>query len=193
MVEGIVLAGGLSSRANDNKMLLPHKNKPIIEHVIDTMAPYVSTVFVVTGHYHDALTKALRGKPNVTLIYNANYMNGMFSSVQTGVAFTMGNFFVIPGDIPLIEGSTYKNILEASGQIRVPTYRGRKGHPLYIDKSLKQALLDEPPDSNLKAFRDKYPITCVNVDDKGIRVDVDTMADYHALNDQDEGTDTSEH
>ena len=113
--------------------------------------------------------------------YNAGYEKGMFSSVQTGVGEMTEDFFLTPGDYPLLKPSTLATLLRHRGPVRVPTFEGRGGHPIFISGSLIEALLKEPYASNLKRFRDRQTVTWVPVDDRGSIEDMDTIEDYENI------------
>lgn len=178
---GIILAGGYSSRAKQNKMVLKYRGKSIICHAIEAMQEYCNEIIVVTGHYHDDIANAVNKFEKVRIIRNLNYEQGMFSSVKAGVREVDDDFFLSPGDYPLIKKSTYKLILEAEGIIRVPTFNDKRGHPLFISKELINDLLNESDESNLKLFRNKFEITNVETNDEGILIDIDTLNDYFNL------------
>ena len=181
MADGIILAAGYSSRAKTNKMLLLFKNKALIYHSINGMMPFVSHIFVVTGHYHQEIKDALKGLKNVTCIKNKNYEQGMFSSIQTGAKIVTSDFFVLPGDCPFVNPSTYKKLLDATKEIRVPSYLGRKGHPLFIQKHLINELIDEPATSNLRDFRNQHDLEIIETNDPNVLKDIDTIEDYVKL------------
>lgn len=181
MTMGIILAGGYSSRAESNKMVLKYKNIEIIKHAINAMQDYCTEVIVVTGHYHDDTLKVLKDFPKIRVVRNLDYNKGMFSSVKVGVREVDDDFFLTPGDYPLIMKSTYEKVLNATGLIRVPTFNKCRGHPLFISKELISNLLNESDDSNLKLFRNKYEITNVETNDEGILKDIDTVNDYLRL------------
>ncbi len=178
MAQGIILAGGYSSRVKRNKMLLLYNELPIICNVIEAMMDYCTKIVVVTGHYHDEIFDVVNSYKNVIVKRNVNYNLGMFSSVITGVKEINDDFFLTPGDYPLIQNKTYEKLLNAKGTIRVPVFNNRKGHPIFIQKKLIEPLLNEPIDSNLKIFRDKHQVSYINTTDDGILIDVDTMDDY---------------
>ena len=92
----------------------------------------------------------------ISIVHNFDYENGMFSSVQKGVENLDGDCFIIPGDYPLINKDTYYETLRQKGEIRVPVYKGKKGHPIFLEKAVVKKLKLEPTESNLKAFRNKY-------------------------------------
>lgn len=182
MTQGLILAGGYSARANTNKMLLMYENKPLILHAIDGMMPFVSQVFVVTGHYHDQIHSFLKDYPKVTCIENKNYNQGMFSSVLTGVSALSEDFFILPGDCPFVGQETYKKLLLGKKKIRVPSFYGKGGHPLFMKKELLTELMMEKMDSNLKNFRNKFDVEYILVDDEKILTDIDTLEDFKSLN-----------
>ncbi len=178
MVDGIILAGGYSSRIKKNKMMLLYDDLPIICNVIESMKNYCHKIVVVTGHYHDEIVKVVSKYEQVTVKRNSNYNLGMFSSVITGVKEINNDFFLTPGDYPLIQKETFRQLLSEDGIIRVPTFKGRKGHPIFITKELIKPLLKEPINSNLKVFRDRYDVNYIETTDEGVLIDVDTMEDY---------------
>jgi len=181
MAQGIILAGGYSSRIGTNKMTLPYRDKPLICHTIASMAASVSHIFVVTGYYHEDTLMAIKDHPLVSVIHNPNYSLGMFSSVLAGIEHVTEDVFIIPGDYPLVKEKTYQDLLNAKGIQRVPTYEGHRGHPLFITKPLVQALKVEPKESNLKSFRNRYNLALVETDDPGILIDIDTIEDHQSL------------
>ncbi|HBP25481.1 MAG TPA: molybdopterin-guanine dinucleotide biosynthesis protein A [Acholeplasmatales bacterium] len=178
MAQGIILAAGYASRAKTNKMLLMANGKPLIEHAIDGMQPYVSHIFVVTGHYHHEISEFLEEKPFVTCIENKDYPSGMFSSVKKGVEAVSEDFFVLPGDCPFIGPGTYELLLKGHKPIRIPSYQGRKGHPLFILISLKGKLLKEVNESNLRVFRDRQDAEVIETNDPEILTDIDTIENF---------------
>jgi len=181
MTQGIILAGGYSSRIGQNKMTLSYLGIPLIHHCIQTMMPFVSQIFVITGYYHDELLTVLHSIPKVTVVYNELYNQGMFSSVIKGANFVTDDFFIIPGDYPTVSKSTYDLLQNSKSQIAVPVYQGKKGHPIFIKKELIQDLRNEPLNSNLKQFRNRHSYEQIEVNDSGILNDIDTIEDHQKL------------
>lgn len=181
MTQGIILAAGYSSRAHTNKMLLTYDNKFVLSHAVEGMLPFVDKIFVVTGHYHDELIKAMKPYSKVAIVYNADYDQGMFTSVQAGVKKIKGDFFILPGDCPFVSAATYQKMLNGKKAIRVPEYNGRMGHPLFLSACLKESLLNELPTSNLKVFRNRYDYEIIKTDDPHVLIDIDTQNDYRAI------------
>ena len=181
MAEGIILAGGKSTRMKTNKMLLMYQNKPIILHTIESMMPFVSRVIVVTGRYDQEIREALKDIDNITIVTNHDYEKGMFSSVLTGVKETKDDFFVLPGDCPFVSKETFIALLNNHEDVRYPRYHNQDGHPLYISKKYKQELLSMSLDNNLKVFRDSKKCGIINTEDKNIVNNLNTILDFNKL------------
>ena len=180
MVTGIILAGGHSSRAKTNKLLLLVDSKPLISHAIDSLKSHVDKLVVVTGRYDKELRPYLN---DVIVAYNKDYDLGMFSSVLTGIACCDDEALILPGDMMNISHKTFETILNNKGVITIPTFKGETGHPLFLNKDMVNLLKKEDVNSNLREFVNKHKelINYVEVDDPFIKFDVDTIEDYTNL------------
>ena len=180
MVTGMILAGGCSTRAKTNKLLLQVDEKPLILHTIDSMKPFVDHLIVVTGKYDQELRPYLK---DVEVIYNKDYELGMFSSVLAGIKNVDSDVIILPGDMMNISPNTFKSLLNNKGTITIPTYKGQNGHPLFLNKKMCELLKKEDINSNVKLFVNKNSesINYVEVDDPFIKFDVDTMKEYQTL------------
>lgn len=181
MLYGIILAGGYSSRMKTNKALLLVKDKPLILYAIESMRPFVDKIIVVSGRYHQEINETLSNQKGVEVVYNPDYEKGMFSSVLAGVKHVDDDFFISPVDCPFVEKATFVALLGGSKDIRFPRYKGKDGHPLFIKKNLIKELLNTPVESNLKEFRNSHDYEVIEVNDKNILVDIDTMSDYQNI------------
>lgn len=178
-IEGIILAAGFSSRAGAYKLTFELGSKTVIEHCLEGMYNVCDNIIVVGGYNFDKLVPILDKYSKVKLIYNENYELGMFSSVLKGFAHSMGNrVFMIPGDYSLIQPNVYKSMLNINDDIVIPTYNGKKGHPLLMNKSMVQLLLSSGNISNLRDFIASHKFSAVEVDCPGILMDIDTQEDY---------------
>ena len=177
MTTGIILAGGYSSRAHINKLLLKVDSKPLISYTIDSIRNQVDKIVVVTGHYDSELRLYLA---DFEVVYNKDYDLGMFSSVLTGVSKAEGDVLILPGDMANISPKTVETILANKGIITIPTYNGKHGHPLFLNKEMANLLLKEDKTSNLKEFIAKHndKVNLIEVDDPFIKFDVDTIEDF---------------
>lgn len=181
-IEGVVLAAGLSSRVGANKMILDMAGRAVIERCILPMYDICSKILVVSGHRPGQIERILDGYSKVQIIHNENYLDGMYSSVKTGLKHITGNrFFLIPGDYPALRPWVYEAMLKTRAGIVIPAYQGRRGHPVLMESSLIPEILEGKKFNNLREFiRSKEPKT-LQVDEPGILLDIDTMDDYHSI------------
>lgn len=131
---GLILAAGFSSRMKDFKPLMKIGGLSPLEILINHFrAAGVEDIFVVTGYNAEVLDHFLAGK-GVKTIYNENFEDGMFTSVQAGVkaASENGNdcFLLTPVDIPLIPPYIMKAVLNRQYKTPdcfvVPCYEGKR-------------------------------------------------------------------
>jgi len=155
-------------------MALPLNGRTVIECAIMGISPVVDRIIVVGGYNFKQLLGIIGQYEKVVPVYNENFPYGMFTSVQKGVENVVGDrFFILPGDVPLVKASTYKLMLEYQGDIIVPVYHGRKGHPVLLTYRMKEFLIKEERWSNLKSFINKMGFKTVVVDDPFIKMDIE--------------------
>jgi molybdenum cofactor cytidylyltransferase len=185
----VVLAGGLSTRMNQFKPLLPIGEATVTDHVIDTFLGTGVDVFLVAGYRYKEIKKRIK-KHNITIVYNPDYERGMFSSIQAGVRRLptyYQAFFMLPIDIPLVRPATIRRLMEVSAEnpdnIIYPVFGGKRGHPPLIPTRLIPFILGWRTNRNLKAVLDSYKDLALEIPvaDSLILYDIDTPGDYAAL------------
>jgi molybdenum cofactor cytidylyltransferase len=186
-VAAVVLAGGLSSRMGQSKMLLPWDGRPIIQAIVDRLKRMrLEDIVVVTGHLAPQVTAALAREP-ARLVHNPDYRTGeMMSSLQTGIRALGPEFsalLVVLGDMPQLDNKLVSEVLsayaEGKGSIIIPSYRQKRGHPVLIDRMYWPELLeltDGAPRDVINAHTDA--IHYVNVNTDSVLRDIDTPDDY---------------
>jgi molybdenum cofactor cytidylyltransferase len=187
-VAAIVLAGGLSRRMGQSKVLMEWDRRPIIQVIADRLKRLrLDDVVVVTGHMATQVHAVLASEP-VRVVHNDNYRDGeMLSSLQTGLR-AMGDeisaCLIVLGDQPQLDNKVIQELMsayaEGQGRIVAPSYRQRRGHPILIDRAYWSELLDLPaggvPRDVINAHADE--IYYVNVDNDSVLRDIDTPDDY---------------
>lgn len=192
---GLILAAGLSTRMGEFKPLMPLRGKALIENTIDSVfSSGASQVVVVTGHRADELEPLLTEKygSRVILTRNPDFATtDMLHSIRTGcrVMPQCGAFFLLPGDMPLVQERTFRKILEQrDGSLSVifPTLDGFRKHPPLVDYRLIPEILAFGGDGGLRQFWKEREalIRTVAVDDAGVWVDLDTREDYKKCKEQ---------
>ncbi len=187
-IGAIVLAGGLSSRMGQSKVLLPWDGRPIIQAIADRLTHMrMDDVVVVTGHMAEQVSAAV-AKTGVRTAHNASYREGeMLSSLQTGISALgpeIAACMIVLGDQPQLDNRIITELMtayaEGKGGIVAPSYRQRRGHPILIDRKFWPELLDLPsgkaPRDVINAHADETYY--VNVKTDSVLRDIDTPVDY---------------
>lgn len=181
-IGGVVLAAGFSSRAGAFKMALDMDGKTVIEKCIEGMYDICSKIYVVGGYRVEIIERILEGYPKVQVVYNGNYEQGMFTSVREGFKHvTEDRFFYTPGDYPAVSKKVYQKMLEVTGDIVIPVYRGRNGHPVLFSGSIAREVSESTKYSNLKEYINSKGYIQIEVEESGVLLDIDTMDDYKKL------------
>lgn len=144
MIGAIILAAGRSTRMGSNKLLEALNGKPLVRHVAEAaLASKAHPVILVTGHQHESVSAALEGL-NLAFIHNADFADGLSTSLKTGVAALPAEVtavIILLGDMPLIPSAAIDQLItafEASpGKIAaVPVYEGDWGNPVLLSRTL---------------------------------------------------------
>ncbi|MFA5308475.1 MAG: DVU_1551 family NTP transferase [Dehalococcoidales bacterium] len=185
----VVLAGGFSSRMKQFKPLLPLGADTVTDRVISTFLSAGADVYLVAGYRHEDILAGVKSR-DITFIYNPDYEQGMFSSIQAGLRRLKPEhqaFFIQPVDIPLVRPATIKKLMAAAaenpGHIIYPAFGGKRGHPPLIPSALIPAILAWQGGGGLKAVLDTQEKTAreVAVADGSILLDMDTPQDYQKI------------
>lgn len=158
----------------------------------------VEPLVVVGGRHTGAVTAAARAL-GAGVAHNLHTEYGMFSSLCVGMRTLLAQspgmcgVFVHPVDVPLVRLPSVQALLAAQVEstVCVPTFAGRRGHPVLVPSPLLPALLAwEPrPDvafntadaPGLRGFMAANPVREVPVADELILHDMDTPDEYAAL------------
>jgi molybdenum cofactor cytidylyltransferase len=142
----------------------------------------VRRIWVVTGWQADQVETMLQAYSKVELVPNPNYRQGMFGSVQAGLAQVEAErAFLTPGDYALISPTVYDHMLKLEAEIVIPTHKGTKGHPVLLGQTAIAEILALPSDAILRDYIQVKGFATVEVEDDGILFDIDTPKDYETL------------
>jgi molybdenum cofactor cytidylyltransferase len=145
----VILSGGESRRMGAPKALIPYRGKTFVEHLIEvTRHPRVGLTRIVVGAHADEIRERLAARVG-EIVTNADWAKGQLSSIKAGVdSLPQGatdGLILCPVDHPIVSAELVERLIEefdASGKsIALPTYHGRRGHPLIFRASLYRDLL----------------------------------------------------
>jgi molybdenum cofactor cytidylyltransferase len=172
---------------NRQKLLLPFNGKTIIKTVVENVARSVdSNVMVVLGSHREQIQDQLVNYP-VKFCVNENYLDGMLSSVICGFRALPGEAkaaLIFLGDQPQIPPQATDLVIETwqkSGKgIVIPTFNGRRGHPVLIETRYKTEIEHLDSEKGLRSLSEKfkndlYEVEC-NLPE--ILRDIDTPEEY---------------
>lgn len=182
-IECLIPAAGLSSRMNDWKLMLPYKNKYILDVSIENALSFCTKVILIVGYRHEELIARYKTDKRIKIVINQDYKNGMFSSIQAGVQHVTGtHFFIAHGDMPCIQPQTYQTLWQQRNSgTTFPGTSNKTGHPVLINSSLISPIISSPHTSSMKVILKQHEINYLALADKGIYLDVDTPEAYQAL------------
>ena len=180
-VEGVILAAGLSRRSGRFKMALPLGDKTVIERSVEGMAPFVRRIIVVLGWQEARLRDLLAAYDVVEPVFNERFRAGMFSSVRVGIAHVQArSWFLLPGDQPLVGPQVYARLLAASGEIVIPAFKGKRGHPILFSLHYRDKILTHYDHVGLRGLLHNHPedIFELTVTNASVLTDMDYPEDY---------------
>ncbi len=171
------------------KQLMPLGKSTIIERAIDNLsASAVDEVIVVLGHKAKEITEAISTR-SVKIAFNPNYGEGMSTSIIAGlklVDLRAEAVMLALGDQPLVDSQTINRLIDEFRKhdkgIALPTYKGRRGHPVIFATRYKPELLELKGDIGAREIIKRHPqdVLEVAVDSAGVISDIDTEDDYPA-------------
>ena len=122
----VILAAGTSSRLGSPKQLLEYNGKNLLRHAVDTaLETECASVFVVLGANSELLRKELKDKP-VTVLENANWPEGMASSIRCGLEYITGtilrpdSIIFMVCDQPHVSSSLLLSLIEKKQETKMP-------------------------------------------------------------------------
>lgn len=154
MLAVAILAAGESRRMGTPKALLPYGGKTFVEHLLEvTRHPRVGMARVVLGAGAQAIREQLHLAPEM-IVVNPDWPKGQLSSIQSAIrslpAGGTEGLILCPVDHPLVSAALVARLIEAydaSGKLIIlPTYRGRRGHPVIFRAALYPELLAAAPE-----------------------------------------------
>ncbi len=194
MVSAILLGAGESKRMGVNKLLLPWGKKTVLERCLETLlrAKLKEVIVVLSDQskeMRDRLEKSsVLASKRVKMETNPDYRRGMSTSIRRGLRGLdplSDGILIALGDQPFVRTKTVDALIRAfdqgKGEIVVPSYREKKGHPVIFHRRFKKELLNLRGDSGGRSILQKYPeiIRTVRVRAESVLKDIDTWGDYN--------------
>jgi molybdenum cofactor cytidylyltransferase len=158
VLAAVILSGGASRRMGSPKALLPFRGKTFLEHLLDvTQHSQISARRVVLGPDAEAIAKAVRLNPEEVVI-NRDWELGQLSSIHAALRslpVETNGILLSLIDHPLITAALVGQLIEefykSRASIILPTFQGRRGHPVIFAARLYDELLAAPLEVGARA------------------------------------------
>jgi molybdenum cofactor cytidylyltransferase len=159
LLAAIILSAGASSRMGRPKALLPYREGTFLEHLIQiTRNPRIGVTRVVLGAGAEEIRTIAKLDPSMVVL-NSNWEQGQLSSIREGIRSLEGmdtdGIILCPVDHPLVSAALVSDLIgrcySEGKTIVLPTYKGRRGHPVIFSSALYDKLLAAPEDKGARA------------------------------------------
>jgi molybdenum cofactor cytidylyltransferase len=190
-VAAIILAAGRSERMGAFKPLLPFGSQTVIDSCVRLLRDGgVDTVVVVLGQDRRAegLQKHLEDS-RVIFAINPDAASEMSASIACGVRELpegVKAVLITPADHPAVPPEVIEQLTSEwrqGARLVMPTWKGHGGHPVLVELSFRDDLLNLDASSGLKGLLDVHrdDLRRLDVNSNYIARDMDTWDDYAAL------------
>ena len=186
----VILAAGMSSRMGEAKQLLRLGQNTLLDQVVEIVrGSRAHEIVLVLGHQAETIQKQLAIK-NLKIVINESYQQGMGTSLRMGLASLSPETtaaLIVLADQPFVRAETLDQLIdhyEQSGaQIAIPVYKGFRGNPVLLDRSVFPEVMALTGDIGCRAIFGNHleGIIKVPVQDIGILLDLDTKGDVEKL------------
>ena len=190
-VSAIVLAAGMSKRMGTLKQLVKIGNRTLLETTLEALsASAVHEIILVLGYRADDILKSTTLPSKATVVRNENYEQGMSTSIRAGIPSVSSDTnaeMIVLADQPYIKAAILNSIIEeydrSNAKIVLPVYKGFRGNPVLIDRSLFPEMMQITGDIGCRSLFGLHAdqVNKLNVDDIGILIDIDSPADLEKL------------
>jgi molybdenum cofactor cytidylyltransferase len=155
MLAAVILSGGESSRMGSPKALvqLGPGGQTFLEHLLKiTRQPEIGWTRIVLGAHTAEISSALSLDP-ASIVVNPDWKLGQISSIQAAIrslpAGQTDGAMLFLVDHPLISAALVAELIAQFKQSRrpivVPTFHGKRGHPVIFAEPLYRELLAVSP------------------------------------------------
>jgi molybdenum cofactor cytidylyltransferase len=188
----IVLAAGKGSRflGTDHKLAqsLGAGSTVLGSTLRHAIGSHLQVVVVTTEALADVARRSVAARDVIVLPEVGSpgqAVLGMGYSISVGVAARpdASGWLVLPGDMPQVQSITLQAVARQLAQHPVvyAQHKGRRGHPVGFSAELYSELVSLSGDEGARRLIARYPAFGLEVDDAGVLVDVDTLADLDSV------------
>lgn len=189
----IILAAGSSSRLGQPKQLLSFQGKTLLQRVIDeAVSAQAATVVVVLGANHQLIAENTNLN-KTSVVVNEQWQSGMASSIKAGIGILTGHHEIESAlltlcDQPYVDGELLAGLVQAQQNSGKPivacAYGGIVGVPAVFSREMFPDLMALQGLEGARKLISAKPEQLVTVPFPNGVIDIDTIADYQHLTDE---------
>jgi molybdenum cofactor cytidylyltransferase len=192
-VGAIILAAGKSTRMGEPKQLLPLGESTVLGQTLESIRRAgMDEIVLVLGCSAETIRQQLPASAfeGLKVVVNQAYGQGMASSLREGLSsmpLQIDAALIVLADQPFIRPETLSQIVDqyrrSNAQIVIPTYKGFRGNPVLLDRSVFPEIMALGGDIGCRAIFGSHleGIVKLEVEDVGILLDIDNKDDYDRL------------
>ncbi|NMM63788.1 molybdenum cofactor cytidylyltransferase [Clostridium sp. P21] len=187
MISAIIMASGFGRRMGKNKLLLPYKNKAVVEYIIEKVmeCDFLSKVLVAK----DEEVLKIGVKKGIKVIKNNNAFEGQSESIKIGIDASKeaDGYMFFTADQPLLDVETIELLINTfennNNCIVLPVHKNKKGNPVIFPKRFVNELKLLQGDTGGKSVVNNHINDIITVDIKNecALFDIDTWQDYEKI------------
>jgi molybdenum cofactor cytidylyltransferase len=196
-IGAVILAAGMSSRMGETKQLLRLGENTLLGQVVENVhSSRVDEIVLVLGHAAETIKERVAIQ-NLKVVINEAYRQGMGTSLRAGLSALPADVdaaLIVLADQPFVRAATLDLLIDryrqSHAQIVIPMYRGFRGNPVLLDRSVFPEVMALSGDIGCRAIFGNHleGIVKVPVEDVGILLDLDSKDDFERLQHFGQGT-----
>ena len=166
------------------RLMAQVQDRPVSAHVLETARAAEASQRVLVTRAESAVVELADG---FEVVVNPDPEAGMGLSIALGVQALrpeVTGVFVVLGDMPFVEATAYAALAATDGDIVVPVYDGRQGHPVLFRRVCFEELSRLSGQAGARRLIDSgpYEVVTVALEGRGGLVDLDTPDDVSRTN-----------
>ena len=187
-ISAVLLGAGQSRRMGVDKLSLPWGKKTLLERCFETLLRSEVQELIVVLSLRNKGARDLFQGPKVKIVVNPLSRMGMSTSIRRGLQEIhprCQGILIALGDQPFLKTRTINALIRAfdqgKGRIIIPSFRGRRGHPVIFHRRFKKELLNLKGDVGGRSIIESHleDVRVVPVKSIGVLKDVDTWPAYN--------------
>ncbi|MBY0587954.1 NTP transferase domain-containing protein [bacterium] len=170
-----------------NKLALPWRETTLLSHLVHQAIEHVDRMIVLLGPISHELASQLPARAEVLLIERQTEQ--MRETIEQSLSLLAGEaddvgILLLLADQPHLSSVVMDTVIAAyrrhPSRIIIPTFQGRRGHPIVLPMFVLRGLRGLAADRGLNALIRLHESqqTLVAINDAGIIEDIDEPADY---------------